>query len=342
MVLYLDTKSEAGLGVCLPSAIAATIAKSVYPTLATWLVDLPGPLYTDDVLTVLSNDLSQYVQNVLTTCALLFGMLVGQAYYFTYKEQERVYYALFAEVTEARSLLEQISLLSYGRVGSMYPVLLSRMDEYVRRDLGELSVRDPIDVVAYAGRSGTSSSSTSTSNDDPLESMMYATSVGVPGPMYDTVLSLRRARSERCGALQSKLPDVHVHVLRLLGVIVLTTFPVCGSGSSAIAPNVLVLQSYMFGILAFGLTVVLGVVEELRDSTRRSGGAYGVDGALGVMVSGLVEELDERMDGEYQPHPRRDSQLQWDSQVIVARPVNVGLLIPTAWWPFPVRGESGG
>lgn len=182
----------------------------------------------------------------------------------------------------------------------MYPVLLSHLDEYVRHDLGELSVRDPIDVVAYAGRSGTSTStSMSMSNDDPLESMMYATSVGVPGPMYDTVLSLRRARSERCGALQSKLPDVHVHVLRLLGVIVLTTFPVCGSGSSAIAPNVLVLQSYMFGILAFGLTAVLGVVEELRDSTRRSGGAYGVDGALGVMVSGLVEELDERMDGEY-------------------------------------------
>jgi hypothetical protein len=266
-------------------------------------------LYTDDVITVLSNDLSQYVQNVLTTCALLFGILVGQAYYFTYKEQERVYYAIFAEVTEAKSLLEQISLLSYGRRGNMYPTLLSRMDDYVRNDLGMLAMRDPIDVVTYAGGgSGSSSSDTSSSmssshpissGDDPLESILYATSVGVPGPIYDTVRSLRRARSERCGALQSKLPDVQMHVLRLLGVIVLSTFPICGSGSSAIAPNVLVLQSYMFGILAFGLSTVLGVVDELRSSTRRSGGAYGVDGVLGVMVSGLVEELDERLGGEF-------------------------------------------
>ena len=276
----------------LPSVIAAVLAWYVYPGSVRWLVRLGSPsdpLYTDGVITVLSNDLSQYVQNVLTTCALLFGILAGQAYYFTYKEQERVYYALFAEVTEAKSLLEQISLLSYGRRGSLYPTLLSRMDDYVRDDLGSLSVRDPVDVIGAS----------STTDDDPLESILYATSVGAPGPIYDTVRSLRRARSERCGALQSKLPDVHVHVLRLLGFIVLATFPVCGSGSSAIAPNVLALQSYMFGMLAFGLTAVLGVVEELRNSTRRSGGAYGVDGALGVMVSGLVEELDGRMGGEF-------------------------------------------
>ncbi|KAL3807821.1 hypothetical protein ACHAXA_007980 [Cyclostephanos tholiformis] len=301
----------------LPSVVIATIACAIYPTLVHWLLSLPAGilasggggstattapspdmmLYTDDVLTVLSNDLSQYVQNILTTCALLFGILVGQAYYFTYKEQERVYYALFVEVAEAKSLMEQISLLSYGRGGTLYPTLLSRMDDYVRNDLGMLSMRDPIDVVAYTG--GGSGMHSSSSNDDPLESILYATSVGVPGPIYETVRSLRRARSERCGALQSKLPDVQMHVLRLLGVIVLSTFPICGSGSSAIAPNVLILQSYMFGILAFGLTTVLGVVEELRCSTRRPGGAYGVDGVLGVMVSGLVQELDERMVGEF-------------------------------------------
>lgn len=90
--------------VVLPSVLAAAVSAAAYPTMAHWLVDLPAAssnvgtvdggaanannmLYTDQVLTVLSNDLSQYVQNILTTCALLFGMLVGQTYYFMYQQQ---------------------------------------------------------------------------------------------------------------------------------------------------------------------------------------------------------------------------------------------------------------
>ncbi|KAL9189351.1 hypothetical protein ACHAXT_009026 [Thalassiosira profunda] len=276
--------------VVLPSLAMAALATAIYPSMAQWLVHLQTPtnsgedLYNDQVLTVLSNDLSQYVQNVLTTCALLFGMLVGQTYYFMYQQQELVFYALFAEVTEAKSLLEQISLLSYGRPG-LYPSLLSRMDDYVQNDLKVLSTRDPIATTSRLPR------------DDPLESILYATSVGLPGSAYETVKSLRQARADRCGALQRKLPALHVYCLRLLGVIVLATFPVCGSGSQAIAPNVLVLQSYMFGILAFGLTLVLNVVEELRNSRKR--GAYNVDGILEVMVGGLERELEERLEGKF-------------------------------------------
>ena len=291
--------------VILPSILVAAAATIVYPSLAQWLVHLHvsggeyasldatktaidgttnNLLYTDQVLTVLSNDLSQYVQNILTTCALLFGMLVGQTYYFMYQQQELVFYALFAEVTEAKSLLEQISLMSYGRPG-LYPSLLSRMNDYVQNDLKLLSINDPIAVTSRLPK------------DDPLESILYATSVGLPGVVYETVKSLRQARANRCGALQRKLPTLHVYCLRLLGVIVLTTFPVCGSGSQAIAPNVLVLQSYMFGILAFELTLVLNVVEELRNSRKM--GAYNVDGILQVMVGGLEQELEERLEGKF-------------------------------------------
>jgi len=53
--------------------------------------------------------------------------------------------------------------------------------------------------------------------------------------VYETVKSLRQARAERCSALQNKLPLLHIYLLRLLIVIVLATFPVCGSGSQAIA-----------------------------------------------------------------------------------------------------------
>jgi len=305
----------------IPSILIAIFATSIYPIVTMWLRSLPAdlpqtlsiiePLYTDSVITVLSNDLSQYIQNILTTCALLFGILVGQAYYFTYKEQERVYYALYVEVTEAKSLLEQIALLSYGRRSGrggngndLCSTLLTKMNEYVKYDLEVLSIRDPVDATISFTKEYTTTTTTTddnriskkTNNEDPLESILYATSVGLPGPIYDTVLSLRRARSERCGALQTKLPNVQMIVLRLLGLIVLITFPVCGSGSSSIAPNVLVLQSVLFGILAFGLTTVLGVVDELRNSTN--GGAYGVDGVLSVMVRGLKEELDDRLRGE--------------------------------------------
>jgi hypothetical protein len=318
----------------LPSILTAIFATSIYPSITHWLQSLPAdipqtlyiiePLYTDAVLTVLSNDLSQYIQNILTTCALLFGLLVGQAYYFTYKEQERVYYALYVEVTEAKSLLEQIALLSYGRrnrsgsridddghrgnnSNNLYSTLLTKLNEYVKYDLEVLSLRDPVDATISFTKQYTATTTDtdddnnmarrkSNNNEDPLESILYATSVGLPGPIYDTVLSLRRARSERCGAIQTKLPNVQMIVLRLLGLIVLITFPICGSGSSSIAPNVLVLQSVLFGILAFGLTTVLGVVDELRNSTN--GGAYGVDGVLSVMVRGLKEELDDRLRGE--------------------------------------------
>lgn len=277
--------------VALPSILIGAVATSVYPSMAQWLVQLPSStyedsnlLYNDQVLTVLSNDLSQYVQNILTTCALLFGILVGQTYYFVYTQQENIFFALFNEVTEAKSLLEQISLMTYGRPG-LYPSLLSRMNDYVQDDLKMLSVKDPILLTSRLPR------------DDPLESILYATSVGLPGVVYETVKSLRQARAERCSALQNKLPLLHIYLLRLLIVIVLATFPVCGSGSQAIAPNVLVLQSYMFGVLAFGLTLVVNVVEELRNS--RNKGAYNVDGVLEVMVGGLEKELEERLDGRF-------------------------------------------
>eukprot|EP00984_Skeletonema_dohrnii_P003012 scaffold1015_cov122-Skeletonema_dohrnii-CCMP3373.AAC.2 len=277
--------------VILPSILFGAVATSVYPSMAQWLVQLPSStyensniLYNDQVLTVLSNDLSQYVQNILTTCALLFGILVGQTYYFMYQQQENIFYALFDEVTEAKSLLEQISLMTYGRPG-LYPSLLSRMNDYVQDDLKMLSVKDPTLLTSRLPR------------DDPLESILYATSVGLPGVVYETVKSLRQARAERCSALQNKLPLLHIYLLRLLIVIVLATFPVCGSGSQAIAPNVLVLQSYMFGVLAFGLTLVVNVVEELRNS--RNKGAYNVDGVLEVMVGGLEKELEERLDGRF-------------------------------------------
>jgi len=132
-----------------------------------------------------------------------------------YQQQESVYYALFNEVTEAKSLLEQVALVCQGR--SMYRRCLECIDGYVQHDLKQLK-SDP--AVLLSARP----------IDDPLESLMYMTSVGVPSTVYETVRSLRQARAGRLGALQRKLPLIHIVLLWILAIIELVSFPLLGAG----------------------------------------------------------------------------------------------------------------
>lgn len=105
--------------------------------------------------------------------------------------------------------------------------------------------------------------------------------------------SLRQARALRLGALQKKLPPVHLLLLWLLAVIELSSFPVLGAGTQTIGGyNILSIEGCLFGIMTFGIVLTLNVVGELYVG---SGGAYNVDSVLGVMVKGLDEELETRM-----------------------------------------------
>ena len=123
----------------------------------------------------------------------------------------------------------------------------------------------------------------------PLQSK----SVGVPSSIYDTVRSLRQARARRLGALQKKLPPVHLLLLWLLAVIELSSFPVLGAGTQTIGGyNILTIEGYLFGIMTFGIVLTLNIVGELYVG---SGGSYNVDSVLRVMVHGLDQELDTRM-----------------------------------------------
>lgn len=122
---------------------------------------------------------------------------------------------------------------------------------------------------------------------------MQKPSVGVPSSVYDTVRSLRQARALRLGALQRKLPPVHLLLLWLLAVIELSSFPVLGAGTQSIGGyNILTIEGCLFGIMTFGIVLTLNVVGELYVG---SGGAYNVDSVLGLMVKGLDEELATRM-----------------------------------------------
>lgn len=191
-----------------------------------------------------------------------------------------VYYALFNEVTEAKSLLEQVALVCQGR--SMYTRCLESISRYVQDDLKKLQA-DP--AVLLSARPV----------DDPLESIMYMTSVGVPSTVYETVKSLRQARAARLGALQRKLPGVHMLLLWILALIELVSFPLLGAGTQTIGGyNILTVEGFLFGTMTFGIVLTLRVVSELW---RPAGGAYNVDAVLSVMVSGLEEELKARMKG---------------------------------------------
>lgn len=263
--------------ILLPSLASSVAAYALFPPLSlslSYLINDPA------TFAVLSVDSSQFVQNFLTVTGLTFSILVGQTYYFMYQQQEAVFVSLFREVTEAKSLLEQVSLVCRGR-GDMYRMCLGAVKRYVEEDLKEGLGKDPARVLSARPM------------DDPLEVIMYLTSVGVPSSIYDTVRSLRQARAMRLGALQKKLPPVHFLLLWLLGGIELSCFPVLGAGTQTIGGyNILTIEGCLFGIMTFGIVLTLNVVGELYAG---SGGAYNVDSVLRRMVRGLDEELEMRM-----------------------------------------------
>jgi len=265
------------LRVFIPSVLAGVVAFYAFPALSLWLCSL---FAEQGVFTVLSQDSSQFVQNFLSVSSLLFSILVGQTYYFMYQQQEMVYYALFDEVTEAKSLLEQVALVSQGR--SMYGRVLACMSSYVQSDLKALE-KDPAILLS------------SRPMDDPLETIMYLTSVGVPGTIYETVRSLRQARARRLGALQRKLPTIHMIMLWILAGLELVSFPLLGAGTQTIGGyNILTIEGLLFGFMTGGIVLTLRVVSELW---RPAGGAYNVDNVLKVMVRGLEKELEARTNG---------------------------------------------
>jgi hypothetical protein len=273
------------LRVGIPSLFLAASAGIAYPTVAISLANL-----IDDsaVFTVVAQDASQYIQNVLTTSGLIFSILVGQTYYFMYQQQEAIYMALFEEVTTAKSLLEQVALVSQGRQ-TLYKRILSCIHEYVNNDLSKFNDIEPAFLLS------------SRPIDDPLEEILFLTSVGEPSLVYQTVRSLRQARAARLGALQRKLPPIQMFLLWTLAAIVLFTFPLLGAGVRTIGGDgILIVQAWYLSFLVFGICIVMGVVNELRQPSIT--GAYNARIVLNVMVAGLHEELDLRLRGVIEGH----------------------------------------
>jgi len=291
------------LRVGLPSLGMSTLANVLYPSAALWLASV---IDDSGAFAVISQDSSQFIQNILTTSGLVFSLLVGQTYYFMYQQQERIYVALYEEVALAKSLLEQIGLVSQGRK-SLHQRILQCMKTYVQDDLQRLNIEPAVMISARPV-------------DDPLEDVLYLTSVGEPSIVYQTVRSLRQARACRLGALQKKLPSIHMTLLWSLAVIVLCSFPLLGAGAQTIGGlGILKVQSWYLSFIVFGICLTMGVVYELQRPGES--GAYNARTVLQVMVAGLEEELIARLRGKFvanasgptldinrepTPHDRRD------------------------------------
>jgi hypothetical protein len=200
------------------------------------------------------------------------------------KQQEAIYLALFEEVTMAKSLLEQVALVSQGRQ-LLYQQILTCIQDYVRYDLTKFNDIEPAEWIARRPC------------DDPLEEVLYLTSVGEPSLVYQTVRSLRQARATRLGALQRKLPQLHTVLLWTLAAIVLFTFPLLGAGVQTIGGyGILRVQSWYLGIIVLAISLTMGVINELRSPGQV--GAYNARAVLTVMVTGLEEELELRLKGD--------------------------------------------
>ena len=118
--LQLQVQLETLTRIIVPSALASFVAFIIFPPISLGLSYLINDSATFAVLSV---DSSQFIQNFLTVTGLTFSILVGQTYYFMYQQQEAVFVSLFGEVTEAKSLLEQVALVCQGRK-DMYEMCL--------------------------------------------------------------------------------------------------------------------------------------------------------------------------------------------------------------------------
>lgn len=108
----LPVQFETLTRILLPSFLSSIVAFVAFPQFSLYLSYLINDSATFAVLSV---DSSQFIQNFLTVTGLTFSILLGQTYYFMYQQQEAVFVSLFGEVTEAKSLLEQVALVCQGR-----------------------------------------------------------------------------------------------------------------------------------------------------------------------------------------------------------------------------------
>lgn len=243
---------------------------------------------------ILGDNSNQFIQNMHNAMGLLFSIFTVYTYFFMYRQQEQIFYSLFEEVTSAKALLEQIGLISAGRT-SLYRDLLECIRQYTEEDLRGVCGTDANVTQSFQRHYGPASMLSCRPENDPLERIMFLTSVGVPSrSVYDTVRALRRARARRLAASQRKVPELQMALLYSLVPTVLVTFPVVGAGAQTVGGlGILELEGVQFGFLLFFISVALGMVREMTNTDIPN--AYSANLVCDVIVKGLRDELEARI-----------------------------------------------
>ena len=239
-----------------PSVVAALLGFLYFDNFSLYL----SSTLDSDTLRILASDNAsgQFVQNFLIVAGTLFAILAGNAYSDLYEQQERIFISLYDEVTVAKLLLEQLTLV--GQARPWYAASLQCMREYIS-ELRNVEVA-PIQRISIQPV------------EDPLEAIMLLTSVGVPSSLYATVRDLRRARGARLGALQRKFPALGIILLYILAALELFSFPLLAAGTAGLSEppelntvSILELQSVLFGSLCACVVLVLRIIQELSSQS---------------------------------------------------------------------------
>lgn len=238
---------------------------------------------------------SLIVQQTPDVLGIIFSVFASNTFTGLYEQQELAHVAVYAEVSVARALLEQLVLVLGGPREPRCRAALAAYGRYLA-DL-RLDVGDPRRGPAarlHLGAPTPRAAAVAKGEgrfEDPLEELLYATSVGLPSPhVYATVKDVRAARSRRLGAVQRKLPGLQFGMLYALGASLLSSFVITVAGY---APGAnLAMEKWGFAVLAFALVTCLRVLEDIWSPTS---GAYSVSRVLDTMLAGLESELEERL-----------------------------------------------
>mmetsp|Transcript_57012 Transcript_57012/g.137828 ORF Transcript_57012/g.137828 Transcript_57012/m.137828 type:complete len:241 (-) Transcript_57012:45-767(-) len=230
--------------------------------------------------------MTQYMQNAFTVATLLFSLLITDTLGFMFQRQENLHKAIYEEASEVRVLVEQVSLLGAARSdGQAAAALLDDVRAHLEQDLRQLSRP----LLPPERRGG----------GDPLERLLFATSVGVPSSISSSARALRQARATRLASVRRRFPLGHFVILSLFALLVLSFFLIVGAGLAGFEPEgQALLPGHLLWLLSplFGLLVTTNILSALvlRELSDLGDGIFGVQIVLRETLEGLLEELDHR------------------------------------------------
>lgn len=270
------------------SAAVGLLAASAFCPLASALRSLLATPAQD----VLKDDMTQFAQNAFAVLLLLFSLLLGETFSMLLDRQDRLCRAIYTEVSEARTLIEQLVLLSAGRQGgdgswsSSSQNLLENVEAYLVQDLQQLGKRR---ILPERGAAPV----------DALETLLFATSVGVPSGVCDSVRAIRQARASRLAAAQRKFPLAHSGILWTLAMLATGIFVLLAAGMAGFEADVatqsghlLAVLSPLFGVLVGAQTMTGMVMSELS----KPGGSelFRSQDIVEQGLGGLLQELRQK------------------------------------------------